>query len=178
MDIGGKVERWNGGKVRLDWQADSVDQIPVLAKSEIFHTGCLRAHRREIRRSQIEQLVEMSRKAYKKPHLSGACPHKTSTIFPGQLLPSFHAGIVSNSSDGRFNAAHRTNSPYSSLVNDLLHEIAQRPLLGVGNTFRFSTRLISSKIRIAYGPVQVKAEVIIQTLPSFQARVRRQKNQD
>ena len=74
---------------------------------------------------------------------------------------SSHAGIVSNSSGFSIRAAHRTNSPYSSLQNDLLHEIAHRPFAGTGIALRFSARFKPSRMRIAYGPVQVKAEVIM-----------------
>ena len=49
------------------------------------------------------------------------------------------------------------NCPYSSLQNDLEHEIAARPSRGSGHALRFSVRLIPYRIKIAYEPVQVKA---------------------
>ena len=78
-------------------------------------------------------------------------------ILPGHSFTSHHAGIFSKSSGGRLTDAQATNCPYSSLQNDLEHEIAARPSLGDGHTLRFSVCLIPDRIRIAYGPVQVKA---------------------
>lgn len=82
------------------------------------------------------------------------------TIFPGQSLTSLHAGIRSKSASGSVRAAHLTNSPNSSLQNDLEHPTAHLPFSGSGRALRFSTRLIPSIIRTAYGPVQVRVEVI------------------
>ena len=50
---------------------------------------------------------------------------------------------------------------YNLGKNDFEQLIAQRPFAGTGITFRFSTRLIPSMMRIAYGPVHVKAHVNI-----------------
>ena len=54
------------------------------------------------------------------------------------------------------------NCPYSSLQNDLEHEIAARPSRGYGSghALRFSVCLIPHRIKIAYGPVHVKAFMI------------------
>ena len=54
-----------------------------------------------------------------------------------------------------------TNAPYSAAQKDFEQLTAHRPFAGTGRALRFSTRLMPSMMRIAYGPVQVKAEVII-----------------
>ncbi len=51
--------------------------------------------------------------------------------------------------------------PYSSLQNDFEQLTAHLPFAGTGIALRFSTRLIPSMMRTAYGPVHIKAEVII-----------------
>ena len=80
---------------------------------------------------------------------------------PGQSFTSRQGGSFSKSSGGRFTDPHAMNCPYSSLQNDLEHEIAARPSRGSGHALRFSVRLIPYRIKIAYEPVQVKALVII-----------------
>ena len=47
------------------------------------------------------------------------------------------------------------------MLMDLEQLTAQRPSRGLGKAARFSTRLMPSMMRIAYGPVQVKAWVVI-----------------
>jgi len=90
-----------------------------------------------------------------------------------------HAGSFSKSSGDRFADAHAMNCPYAALQNGFEHEIAARPpvrrnldeggSLGSGHSLRFSVRLIPYRIKIACGPVHVKALEIISISVSFQS---------
>ncbi len=80
---------------------------------------------------------------------------------PGQSMTSLHAGRRAKSSAERALDAHLANSPNSSRENDFEHPTAHRPFSGTGRTLLFSTRFTPIIMRTAYGPVHVKAEVIM-----------------
>ena len=85
----------------------------------------------------------------------------TPRTLPGQSFTSRHAGNFSKSSGDRFTDAYAMNCSCSSLQNDFEHEIAACPSRGSGHALRFAVRLIPHRIKIAYGPVHVKALGII-----------------
>ena len=83
-------------------------------------------------------------------------PHELAFVAVGERARELRAGEEVHVFD-----AHAMNCPYSSLQNDLEHEIAALPSLGDGHTLRFSVLLIPHRIKIAYGPVHVKAYSIL-----------------
>ena len=57
--------------------------------------------------------------------------------------------------------AHSMKFIYSFDENFFETEIAQRPTIGTGIALRFSTCFTPERMSIAYGPVQVKAFMIL-----------------